>query len=53
MARVTFLYPFFNFANISLTMDEGQILEDESPELFFTQPKNERTRFFLSKILTH
>jgi polar amino acid transport system ATP-binding protein len=34
-------------------MDEGQILEDESPELFFTQPKNERTRFFLSKILTH
>jgi polar amino acid transport system ATP-binding protein len=36
-----------------LFMDEGQILEDESPELFFTQPKNERTRFFLSKILTH
>ena len=34
-------------------MDEGQILEDESPEMFFTQPKNERTRFFLSKILTH
>ena len=34
-------------------MDEGQILEDESPEVFFTQPKNERTRFFLSKILTH
>jgi ABC-type polar amino acid transport system ATPase subunit len=34
-------------------MDEGQIVEDESPELFFTQPKNERTRFFLSKILTH
>ena len=34
-------------------MDEGQILEDESPELFFTRPKNERTRFFLSKILTH
>jgi polar amino acid transport system ATP-binding protein len=36
-----------------LFMDEGQILEDESPEAFFTQPKNERTRFFLSKILTH
>ena len=34
-------------------MDEGQIIEDESPELFFTRPKNERTRFFLSKILTH
>jgi ABC-type polar amino acid transport system ATPase subunit len=34
-------------------MDEGQILEDETPELFFTQPKSERTRFFLSKILTH
>jgi ABC-type polar amino acid transport system ATPase subunit len=36
-----------------LFMDEGQILEDESPEVFFTQPKSERTRFFLSKILTH
>ncbi len=34
-------------------MDEGQILEDEAPEVFFTQPKSERTRFFLSKILTH
>jgi len=34
-------------------MDKGQILEDESPELFFAQPKNERTRFFLSSILTH
>jgi polar amino acid transport system ATP-binding protein len=36
-----------------LFMDEGQILEDESPGIFFTQPKSERTRFFLSKILTH
>ena len=34
-------------------MDEGQILEDESPGVFFTKPKNERTRYFLSKILTH
>jgi general L-amino acid transport system ATP-binding protein len=34
-------------------MDEGQIVEDASPEAFFDQPKSERTRQFLSQILAH
>ncbi len=34
-------------------MDQGQIIETGEPESFFRQPKNERTRLFLSKILTH
>ena len=36
-----------------LFMDEGQIIEEGTPEAFFAQPKNERTRIFLSKILVH
>ena len=34
-----------------LFMDEGEILEDTSPENFFTQPSNPRARAFLSKLL--
>ena len=34
-------------------MDEGKILEETTPELLFTQPKHERTKLFLSKILAH
>jgi len=34
-------------------MDQGQIVEQNSPEEFFAQPKNERTRDFLSKIIAH
>jgi len=34
-------------------MDEGQIVEQASAAEFFAQPKNERTRDFLSKILAH
>ncbi len=34
-------------------MDEGRIIEEGSPEAFFAQPKSERTRIFLSKILVH
>jgi general L-amino acid transport system ATP-binding protein len=34
-------------------MDEGQIVEDASPEVFFDHPKSERTRQFLSQILAH
>ena len=34
-------------------MDEGQIVEQNSAAEFFAQPKNERTRDFLSKILAH
>ena len=34
-------------------MDEGQIIEIAPPDQFFANPENERTRVFLSKILTH
>ena len=34
-------------------MDEGRVIEEGTPEPFFTQPKSERTRTFLSKILVH
>ena len=34
-------------------MDEGQVVEQATPEAFFTAPKSERGRQFLSKILTH
>lgn len=32
-------------------MDEGEIIEDSSPEEIFTNPKNQRTKTFLNKIL--
>jgi polar amino acid transport system ATP-binding protein len=32
-------------------MDQGQIMEEGSPDEFFKNPKNERTRLFLSKVL--
>ena len=32
-------------------MDEGSIIEDTTPEQLFANPKEERTRLFLSKIL--
>jgi len=34
-------------------MDEGRVVEQAAPERFFAQPAHERTRNFLSKILTH
>ncbi|SEM92184.1 putative glutamine transport system ATP-binding protein [Lihuaxuella thermophila] len=34
-------------------MDEGQIMETGTPEEFFNNPKEERTRQFLSRILKH
>jgi len=38
-------------ANRVIFMDEGQIVEQAPPEEFFTNPKSERTRHFLSQIL--
>jgi len=38
-------------ANRVIFMDEGQIVEQAPPEEFFTNPKSERTRMFLSQIL--
>ena len=34
-------------------MDQGQIVEANTPDEFFNHPKNERTQDFLSKILVH
>jgi len=32
-------------------MDEGQIVEINEPEPFFTRPRHERTKLFLKRIL--
>ena len=34
-------------------MDQGQIVEENTPDAFFNHPKSERTQDFLSKILGH
>ena len=34
-------------------MDEGEIIEENAPEAFFNNPQNERTKLFLSQILSH
>ena len=34
-------------------MDAGQIVEESPPETFFTNPRQERTKLFLSQILRH
>jgi len=34
-------------------MDEGQIVEENTPEEFFTNPKSDRAKDFLGKILKH
>ena len=34
-------------------MDEGEIIEQNEPEAFFNDPKSERTKLFLSQILSH
>ena len=34
-------------------MDEGQIVEQNTPDAFFNHPQNERSRDFLSKSLGH
>ena len=40
-------------ANRVIFMDQGQIVEENSPEEFFNHPKSDRTKDFLSKILGH
>jgi glutamate transport system ATP-binding protein len=34
-------------------MDEGQIVEEAEPDRFFTNPKSDRAKDFLGKILKH
>ncbi|MHC1739922.1 MAG: amino acid ABC transporter ATP-binding protein [Anaerolineaceae bacterium] len=38
-------------ANRAILMDEGQIIEEATPEVLFSNPKEERTKLFLSKVL--
>ena len=40
-------------ADSVIFMDEGEIIEQNNPKSFFTNPKNERTKLFLSQILNH
>jgi glutamate transport system ATP-binding protein len=34
-------------------MDAGEIVEEATPQEFFTNPRSDRAKDFLSKILTH
>jgi polar amino acid transport system ATP-binding protein/general L-amino acid transport system ATP-binding protein len=34
-------------------MDAGEIVEQSTPDTFFSAPKSERTKLFLSQILSH
>jgi general L-amino acid transport system ATP-binding protein len=38
-------------ANRVIFMDQGQIIEENEPEAFFSNPQHERTKLFLSQIL--
>ena len=40
-------------ANRVVFMDEGSIVESAHPEEFFSAPRSDRAREFLSKILIH
>ncbi|MFW5654083.1 MAG: amino acid ABC transporter ATP-binding protein [Roseicyclus sp.] len=40
-------------ANRVIFMDQGQIVEQNEPEEFFTNPQSDRTKLFLSQILGH
>jgi glutamate transport system ATP-binding protein len=34
-------------------MADGEVLEDRTPEEFFTNPQTDRAKDFLSKLITH
>nr|WP_188757159.1 amino acid ABC transporter ATP-binding protein [Microbacterium album] len=40
-------------ANRVVFMSDGQIVEEAPPEQFFTNPRSERAKDFLSKLITH
>lgn len=40
-------------ANQIIFMDQGEIIERNTPDNFFHHPQNERTKLFLSQILAH
>ena len=52
MAVVTHEMGFaHDVANRVIFMDGGYVVEDGSPDEIFTNPKNERTKAFLSRVL--
>jgi ABC-type polar amino acid transport system ATPase subunit len=40
-------------ADLVVFMDMGEIVESNPPDEFFEAPKSERTKLFLSQILSH
>ncbi len=40
-------------ADAMVFMDQGEIVEADRPDAFFNNPKSDRTKLFLSQILTH
>ena len=40
-------------ANRVIFMDAGEVVEESEPEEFFNNPKSDRTKLFLSQILSH
>ncbi len=40
-------------ADLMVFMDDGEIIETAAPDTFFASPQNERTKLFLSQILSH
>ncbi len=40
-------------ADLMVFMDEGEIVESAPPNKFFSKPKSDRTKLFLSQILSH
>jgi polar amino acid transport system ATP-binding protein len=40
-------------ANRVLVMDKGQIVEEGTPDVVFTEPRTERARLFLERVLHH
>ncbi len=42
-----------NIANKIIFMDEGRVIENNTPEKFFNNPREERTKLFLQQILKH
>jgi len=40
-------------ADRMIFMDDGQIVEVNTPQAFFNNPQSDRTKLFLSQILRH
>ena len=42
-----------NVAHRIIFMDQGKIVEDQTPDNFFNKPKSQRAKLFLEQILSH